>query len=137
MGYVDYLKYWEQQVGRDRMIMFVFEDFMADPVSGMKSLSTQLGIDPSFYNNFDFAKRNETVKIKNPWLHQLGLKLQPLFPSKLQSFILPFYLKINGGEKPSLDKNELAIIDAEVKPVYVKSRKMLEEYLGVPIEKWT
>lgn len=134
--YVNYLKMWESIIGRERMIIFIFEDFMADPISGMKEFAKALNIDPSFYDNFDFAVRNETVRIKSSKLHQWGLKLQPLVPSKIQSWILPFYLKMNSAGKPSLNKEEQALIDKTIRLRYAKAQEQLEEFLGRKIECW-
>lgn len=101
--YVTYLEHWEAAFGRDRIILWQFERVMRDPRSAMQSLALRLGIDPSFYADFDFTVRNETVAIRNKTLHQLGLRMQSMIPHGIQDALLPMYLKVNGGGRPQAD----------------------------------
>lgn len=98
--YVRYLTEWESALGRDHLLIWQFEKVMHDPRGAMKSLAAQLGIDPAFYDNFDFAVRNETVAIRSRGLHQLGLKLQSMIPLAVQDLLLPIYLMLNGAGRP-------------------------------------
>lgn len=98
--YMRYLAEWEANLGRDHLIIWQFEKVMRDPRSAMKSLATQLGIEPDFYNDFDFAVRNETVAIRSRRLHRLGLRLQSMVPLAVQDALLPIYLKLNGAGRP-------------------------------------
>ena len=61
----------------------------------MQEIAEYLGVDPSFYTDFDFEHRNESVAIRSGALHQLGLRLQPLIPHFIQKMLLPVYMKLN------------------------------------------
>lgn len=134
--YSGYLKKWEEAIGRDRMMVYIFEEFMSDTVAGMKDIAGQLGIDPTFYDSFDFTTRNETLKMKSTALHRAGLKIQEFVPHWLQSIILPLYLKFNSSGKPQATEAEKQLVKDEVVPFYKEEKSRMEEFLGRPIKVW-
>ena len=101
--YVRYLTQWEAALGRENLVIWQFEQVMRDPRAAMMSLAERLGIDPTFYERFDFAVRNETVAIRSKGLHRLGLRLQSMIPLAVQDALLPLYLKLNGAGRPKAD----------------------------------
>ncbi len=134
--YTSYLGKWEQALGRDRMLIYIFEEFMNDTVAGMKDIAANLDIAPEFYDTFDFTTRNETLKMKSTALHRAGLKIQEYVPHWLQSIILPIYLKFNSSGKPQATDEEKALLQKKVGPYYKGEKKRLEEFLGRPIKYW-
>ncbi len=134
--YSGYLKKWEEAIGRDRMLVYIFEEFMNDTVAGMKNMAINLGINPDFYDSFDFTTRNETLKMKSTALHRAGLKVQEYVPHWLQSIILPLYLKFNSSGKPQATDAEKQLLKDEVVPYYKAEKSRMEEFLGRPIKVW-
>ena len=122
--YVRYLTEWEAELGRDHLIIWQFEKVMRDPRSAMKSLAAQLGIDPGFYEDFDFAVRNETVAIRSKGLHKLGLRLQSMIPHAVQDALLPIYLKLNGAGRPKAS-GELKAQTSALKAEFAESNREL------------
>lgn len=135
--YSGYLKKWEEAIGRDRMLVYIFEEFMSDTVAGMKDIAKNLGIDPTFYDSFDFTTRNETLKMKSTALHRAGLKIQEFVPHWIQSLILPLYLKFNSSGKPQATEAEKQLVKDEVVPFYKEEKNRMEEFLGRPISAWS
>ena len=109
--YVDYLSTWLEHLGRERIIVLQMESMQADKVKFMKDLAQQLGIDPSFYDHFGFLQRNESKAMKKKWIHQLGLRIQPLIPVSLQEKLVPLYLKLNAGSAPEPSQEEKDLIE--------------------------
>lgn len=104
----------------------------------MKSLAAQLGIDPGFYDHFDFAVRNETVAIRSKGLHQLGLKLQSMIPLAVQDVLLPIYLKINGAGRPKATdalKAQTSALKAEFAESNRELAKRFPEFIDLDL--WT
>lgn len=134
--YTQYLQKWETAIGRDRMMIYIFEEFMSDPRSGMKDISKKLGLDENFYDHFNFTTRNETLKMKSTALHRAGLKLQPYIPHWVQSTLLPIYLKFNSSGKPKTSPEEVEIFNSQVKPYYKNEKEKLEGFLGRKIDLW-
>ena len=122
--YMRYLAEWEAALGRENMVVWQFERVMRDPRSAMKQLAGRLGIDPGFYDRYDFAVRNETVAIKSKKLHRLGLRLQSMIPLAVQDLLLPLYLKLNGAGRPKADADLKAQTTA-LKPLFAASNAEL------------
>ena len=124
--YAQALQPWFENYPNDKIGIWTFEELMSNKVETMKAISEFLEIDGSFYTNFDFEHRNETVAIKSGWLHQLGLKLQPLIPNSVQKALLPIYLKMNSGGVPEKSEDELQI-KAELKKSYRQANEALHK----------
>lgn len=138
-GHYDrYLAEWDSALGRENLIIWQFELVMRDPRSAMKSLAAQLGIDPGFYDHFDFAVRNETVAIRSKGLHQFGLKLQSMIPLAVQDVLLPIYLKINGAGRPKAT-DALKAQTSALKAEYAESNRELAKRFPefIDLDLWT
>lgn len=135
--YSQYLTKWQETIGSDRMRVYIFEEFMKDAKAGMKDMARTLGIDPSFYNTFDFTTRNETLKMKSTSLHRAGLKVQSYVPHWLQRLLLPLYLKFNSSGKPKASEEEKQLLREVVAPYYKEEKGRMEKFLGRPIIDWT
>ena len=122
--YVRYLAEWERALGRDHLLIWQFEQVMRDPCTAMKQLAVRLGIDPAFYDRYDFAVRNETVAIKSKKLHRLGLRLQSMVPHAIQDLLLPLYLKLNGAGRVQAD-DDLKAQTRALKPLFAVSNAEL------------
>ena len=122
--YEDYLSKWNEALGEERIGVYLFEDMIKDKTAFMKSVAEFLDIDPEFYNDFDFFKRNETVKLKSTKLHKLGLKIQPLIPVWVQEKIIPMYMSLNSGKMPKKTQEEAELVK-ELKEKYKTSNKEL------------
>ena len=135
--YMRYLAEWEANLGRDHLIIWQFEKVMRDPRSAMKSLAAQLGIDPGFYDDFDFAVRNETVAIRSKRLHRLGLRLQSMIPLAVQDALLPIYLKLNGAGRPKASA-ELKAQTVALKAEFAASNRELARSFpeSIDLELW-
>lgn len=71
--YVDHLARWQDRLGMDRMSVFVFEE-MVDPnkrAGFMKALAVRFGLDPAFYDSYDFPTANESYVAKHAGLNRL------------------------------------------------------------------
>jgi hypothetical protein len=122
--YARYLQQWIAAFGRNKIKVVLFEEVMHNPTQAMQQLATWLGIDPAFYQDFDFTVRNETVAIKRKFLHRLGLRVQPWIPHAVQEQLLPLYLKANAGKRPQATLEERALTE-QLKREYQQSNQEL------------
>jgi len=125
-NYAKYLKLWKEAFGIENIYIMLLEEVMAEQKKQMKKLADWLQIDAAFYDDFDFAKRNETFGVRSTFLHRLGLKLQPLVPYKLQEMLLPFYQKLNGTAIPKISAEEERLV-SELKLFYSKANSELAQ----------
>ena len=134
--YEYYLNKWVESIGKDRIYVCTFESLVSDPKECIRDMSSFLGIDSIFYDNYDFIQHNETVAIKNKFIHRLGLILQRYVPHGIQEKILPFYLRINSGKMPSKDPSDKEILKS-VKSDYQDSILRLKElFPNLNLESW-
>lgn len=135
-NYIWYIKRWVEKLGEDRVHVLILEEMLEDLPNAMKDLANHLDISPEFYNDFDFTVRNETVKIKKKWLHQFGLKIQKNIPHKVQEVLLPIYLKLNSGGKPTASIEEKEMFKKVISGYYDKNNQELFSFLGREIQSW-
>ncbi|MGB0175877.1 MAG: hypothetical protein ACPF9D_01845, partial [Owenweeksia sp.] len=124
--YSQHLKKWFENYDRQKVKVYLFEDMIKDPSSFMVKVADELGIDSSFYRQYGFPKRNESVAIKSGFLHRMGLKFQHLIPFGLQKSLLPVYLKINSGSIPRITEEDRKVVQ-QWKESYTSSVNELKE----------
>lgn len=104
--YSKFLKRWLHAFDRSKIRVYLFERMKAEPKRFMQDLARDIGIDPSFYEEYDLDQRNPSRKIRFKGLHDLGEKLQPYIPLRVQEKLIPFYLKLNSGSPPPISTEE-------------------------------
>lgn len=134
--YINYLERWLQQFGKGQVLVYQFEKMRQDQRGFMKKLASDLNLDPSFYNDFDFFHRNETVAIGSKKLHRLGLKLEPFVPQFLQEKIIPLYLKLNASKAPAITAQEQALKEEVGKRYYESNAKLAAVFPNIDAELW-
>jgi hypothetical protein len=134
--YEYYLKKWVKSLGKDRIYVCTFESLVSDPKECIGDMTSFLGINSVFYENYNFIQHNETVAIKNKFIHRLGLTLQRYVPHGIQEKILPLYLKINSGKMPLKDPSDKKILKS-VKSDYQDSILRLKKlFPNLNLESW-
>ena len=137
--YVDYARHlekWIKDMPEGHVGVWFFEDFMSRKEEVMKEIAVFAGVDPDFYENFDFEHRNESVAIKSGALHQIGLRIQPLIPHALQKRLLPLYMKINSGGRAPDDQGHAVILSDFKKKWSHVGASIKSLFPEVPLEKW-
>lgn len=115
--YADWIKKWVDAFGLEHIEVYALENLIKDKKQFMKRIAEKLEIDPLFYDEFDFFKRNETYGVKSKWFHRFGLKLQQYVPYSIQELLIPIYQKVNGKVIPGKSTEEIELIN-ELKDWY-------------------
>ena len=98
--YVEYIRPWTERFGSHRIHVLLFEDLKRDPRSFMRNVAGRIGIDPAFYDSYNFPVRNKTVNIKHTSLHRRVRKLGGLVPrGTLKSLMKKMYLKAESDHR--------------------------------------
>ena len=133
--YIDYIPAWVSRFGKERVHVFLFEDMKRDPRTFMRNLSKRIGIDPGFYEDYDFIPYNETFYIKNQVLHRWIREIAKLIPqSVFKGLMKKIYLGIQ-ADKPELtleDSMTLSGLECEFRPF----NQRLAQELGIDITVW-
>jgi len=110
--YYGQVKRYLDVFGREQVKVYLFDNLVADPAQMMINLGQFLGIDPEFYNNYDFQRFNKTGLPKSQTMHHLIRHQNPVrkiahavVPLFLRERMVSFIEKINYNyeDKPTLD----------------------------------
>ena len=137
--HVDYAKHirsWINVMPEGHVRFWTFEDFMSRKEAVMKEIAEFVEVDPSFYDGFDFEHRNESVAIKSGFLHQLGLKIQPLIPHAIQKAVLPLYMKLNSGGRVADQPEDEWVLEQFKKDWAHVGQALSELDPSFPMEYW-
>lgn len=94
-----------------------FEQLNHKPIEVLKRISKNIGIDPSYYDTYEFKIVNPTITVKRRWLHNLYVGISQRFSHRyflnnpeIRSFIRslrkfgePIYLRINQEQNESVE----------------------------------
>jgi hypothetical protein len=123
--YVEYLLPFKEQCKSGQVLVYLAENLRKDPTRFMKQLCNDVGLDPTFYDNYEFVAHNESFRAKNQLLQKVRRKLSHALPyadfrqSKAFKSLLHLYEKVNGApplEMTEADKACLKQLDAEYQP---------------------
>ncbi|MBI3247448.1 MAG: sulfotransferase domain-containing protein [Deltaproteobacteria bacterium] len=135
--YAEYVSKWIERLGRDRVSVLIFERLREEPLPILRNLSEMIGIDPSFYETYNFERRNESTGIRSVPVHRMVKRVSGFFPEgKLRHMGKRFYLKImstrSALQKDEREREILAELDDEFQPF----NQRLAEILGVDLAAW-
>ena len=78
--YIDYLRSWRESVGKEQLVVVSFAEMIADPKTTCRRLVSAVGVDPEFYDDFEFEARNETYTVSSRLLHSLARSIGKRVP---------------------------------------------------------
>ncbi len=78
--YVDHLRRWRARLGDDRMLVLTFDALRRYPRALMRRVARWTGIDPAFYDGYDFASENETYRPRSRRLQRVNMALRDVLP---------------------------------------------------------
>lgn len=137
-NYLKYLNRWEEQYGKENLLVIQAEQLFKNKVETMQTLARQLGIDPSFYADYDFLHRNESKKMRSTKLHKLSHYIQPLIPRKLQEkVLLPLYLKINATDVPKQSETDAGLVKQYQQEFADLNQALAKAYPSIDPQLWT
>ncbi len=67
--YTQYLQPWLDAFGPDQRIVCNYRDLIDDPSSLTKRICQHIGIDPAYYDGYDFDIHNASTQVRFPKLH--------------------------------------------------------------------
>lgn len=76
--YAHHLRRWLELLPRDKMHVLLFEDLRADPRAFMHRICALLGLDGSFYDDYDFRARNRSFQVRSRLLQRLKNRVEPV-----------------------------------------------------------
>lgn len=142
-----YSKYLERYVslfGKDKLLVYFFEDFMSDTQAMMQRVCRDLSLDAAFYEGFVFETHNKTITVKNRVAGELYKKarlflIQKTFKSRighgtsmlLKKTITPIYRRMNTAElkKDAIPPEHISFLEA----AYKDEKETIAQLLGIKV----
>lgn len=135
--YIDYLAAWRQRLPDDRLRVIVLETLRADPKATVQELCNWIGLDPAFYDEYDFAPRNRTLLVRSHRIQRIAQSIATTVnagPLKEALKRIYFSVQSTGRREPrsEADKAVLAELDEEFRPY---NEKLAREF-GLDLRSW-
>lgn len=135
--YIDYLSAWRQRLGDDRLRVLVLETLRADPRAAVQELCSWIGIDPGFYNEYDFAPRNRTSLVRSHRIQRIARSVATaVSPGPLKEAFKRVYFAVQSTRRSEprseADKAVLAELDEEFRPY---NERLAREF-GLDLSAW-
>ncbi len=135
--YVVHLNKWIERCGEDRVSVYLFDDLVADSQSFAKRLSSDLGVDPTYYDTYDFAAGNKTYRVRSHALQSLSIALRNRLPKgSLYNLMRDAYRRLNttSGAVDKADRDRRAL--ATLRETFATDNAALAERFGLDVSRW-
>jgi hypothetical protein len=135
--YVDHLKPWQDRLGPERMKVLSFDALSQDQLALTKQVAEWIGLDPAFYDSYDFPRENETYQPKVRALQSANIAVRNLLPKgRAYDALRRLYRSLN-TTKPSAATDEDAEIIEDLKREFAPHNARLSEAFGLDVRSWT
>jgi hypothetical protein len=110
--YDEFIARWRDRAGGNRLLVYLFEDLKSRPGDVVRHVAAQVGLDPSFFDNYEFQRENYTYNVRNSALQSLNIRLRkhlPISPrSELWRRLRAIYrlINTNRAEEPLSPRDE-------------------------------
>ena len=133
--YADYLGAWIERFGRDGMRAYLFEEMTADPRGFMRRVATDVGIDPGFYDAYDFPRVKETIVVRRQWLQRIRTALGSRMPDgafkrRMRAVYESANVRPHTDRAGAADRAVLDRLDREFEPANRRLAALLDLNLG-------
>lgn len=133
--YPIHLRRWQERVGSDRMFILLFEDLVSDSRASMRRIAERLGIDPSFYDTYDFPAENQTYEARSGALQDLNIWLRARLPQgSVYNALRRLYRAVN-TRPPSHHAPDMGV-QQRLTEHYAPMFKELERDFGLDLTSW-
>lgn len=128
---------WVTQAGADRVSVYLFEDLVADCREFMRRLSSDLGIDSTFFDTYDFPRGNKSYQARSSALQALNIAVRKKLPKgRIYDWMRRTYRFINtDGNEASIDRAEARVIE-QLREDFAEANRMLAGRFGLDLQRW-
>jgi hypothetical protein len=139
--YADYLPAWLDRFPLERLHFLLFEEMARDPRTFVRALAERLGLDPSFFDDYEFTRWNESFQIRSPRIHTMRRKIGRRLPAgarrRLKGTTASAYARLNVGSAERARTSDEAAVMAELDDYFEPFNERLAELTGLDLTPWT
>ena len=135
--YIEYLLDWRSRLGKEHMRVLLFEDMKQNPQYFMVRLAEDLNIDPAFYHQYSFFRKNKTHRIRNRRIHRWARAVSHWMPrNALRNYLRRAYLVLQidntRAKKDQEDQTALNELSQHFEPF----NRRLEKAFSLDLASW-
>jgi hypothetical protein len=132
--YVTWLGPWRDRLGPDRIKVCTFDALRRDPRAFMADLAVWAGIDPAFYDDYEFESENESYVPVSRSLQRLNIALRDRLPKgRLYDGARRLYRRLNTrAPARTADDSTMAALRAE----FSEANRQLAADFGLDLSGW-
>jgi hypothetical protein len=138
--YITYLETWAGHFPPSHLQILLFEDLRRDERAFMRALSEKLGIDPAFYNTYDFPRENVTRDVRLIWLHRTRKRVARLLSLRARTILRSptegAYSWLNLRPVPARSSEESEVL-AELDREFAPENERLAREMHVDLTPWS
>lgn len=130
--YARHLRKWRQQLGENRMMVRNFDDIRLDQKGFIKDVASWIGLDPEFYETYDFPRENETYVPTNHLLQRLNVAVRHLLPrGAAYNRLRALYHAVNTSKNIPMQSERDAIVLARLRGEFEEANAELAAEFGI------
>ncbi|WP_420126697.1 sulfotransferase domain-containing protein [Longimicrobium sp.] len=134
--YAEHLARWAEVFPRERMHVFLAENLWRDPRALLRGLAQRVGIDPAFYDDFAFARHNESYAVRSPALHRLARRAGAVLPrGGLRALLRKGYMGVLASGRAERTDDDAAAL-RELRASYAPHNARLAREWGLDLGAW-
>ena len=138
--YVEYLPIWFERFPRERLHLFLFEELTQDPRRFLKVIAGRLGLNSTFFEEYEFKRSNTTFQIRRARIHRLrreiGRHLPPRVRRRLKMATGTAYARVNVDSGHVPRTRDEADVVAELDQYFEPFNERLAELTGLDLAAW-
>lgn len=133
--YLPFLRRWHARLGKERMLVCTFDELKTDPRGLVQRLARWVGLDPGFYDDFDFASRNETYRPRLRSLQRVNIALRAHLPKgRFYDRARQLYRRLN-TTRPAAEPALAPVLAALGREYAVQNAALADEF-GLDLSGW-
>jgi len=137
--YVDHLDAWTSRFPASHLHVCLFEHLAQDSRAFLQGIASQIGIDPSFYDSYDFPRQNQAVAVRSRLAHANWMRVGRHLPRRarrvVRKSIAKTYARINLTPLPPRTPDD-ALVLRELRHAFLPHNQRLARDLDLDLSPW-
>lgn len=134
--YLDHLAPWRARLGEERLKVMTFERLTRQSREAMEEIAQWLGLDPGFYDGFDFAPENQSYVPRSRALQRINVALRGTLPrGAAYRHLRALYRRVNTRAPAAPLAQERRVL-TELRRDFRPANRALADAFGLDLSAW-
>lgn len=135
--YVDWLDQWAAKLPSENLLAVRFDDVAERPREVLDDICKRAGLDPSFYENYEFARLNPTLAQANSRFRSFALALRRALPAgRVRDSLAKVYRRLPAGQYLGMPSAEETAAMVALGRYFEPDNQALAEKYGIDVSPW-